>query len=390
MRFKVKFQENGKIKTKEFYANSLQDLFLLEDFPTTIIKIKKVQHFSLGIKNNTDVYYSFFNELLILLKSHLTLQESIELLQEYQKSPQVIELIDRFLLALSNGKNISDEVKKIDKIHYLIPYFLDTAQRNGNYIDAIEGLCEILLQRKLLKEKLIKVMWYPLVLLCTLIICITVMLFFVLPEFEFIFSQFGNDLPFVTQSFLLFKEYMENFYIHFFIGLFLVIIFLFFIYKFNKKLWDTIMFNHLFFISRLYRLFLYYQLFLTIDIALKSKHKIVDILLFSKYSTSNLYLRAKIENIIKLVHNGTLISKAFEKQNIFDTYILRILKIGDNNNNYKKSFEMLINIVKSTFDKKIDKSSQILEPLLILILGIFLLFIMIAVLSPVWEFSKIA
>jgi type II secretory pathway component PulF len=51
---------------------------------------------------------------------------------------------------------------------------------------------------------------------------------------------------------------------------------------------------------------------------------------------------------------------------------------------------MLITIVKSTFDKKIDKSSQILEPLLVLILGIFLLFIMIAVLSPVWEFSKIA
>lgn len=391
MKYKITFQKNNQIHTKILEANNIHHLRSLEEYPDNIIHVEKINSFKAYKLNiNAEDYYNFFYELNILLKSHLSFIDALSLLSQNSYKNQIDIMIKMMIDALKNGKEISSELKKDEKIPYIIIVFLQNAQKNGNYIDSISGLCDIFLLKKQMKLKIIKVLWYPIFLFITMISSMIIMLFYVLPEFEYMFTQLDQTLPLGTQILLKIKYFGVHYYLDIVFFVFsLGVLFLWYKKNYQEK-YHYVLFKKIYFISSIYESFINYQLFIIILKSLQSKQKITDTLSFLKDSTSNIYLNKKIDNIVHLLNSGIPISKAFEEQNIYEPSIIKLLRIADSTNNYIEIFTTLVYVTKNKLEKKIDTFSKVIEPILIVILGTFLLFMILAVLSPVWEFGKIS
>ena len=124
-------------------------------------------------------------------------------------------------------------------------------------------------------------------------------------------------------------------------------------------------------------------------LSLESNIQFIDALWFCSDISSNLYLKTQITLIGKRIENGMNIADAFKKSELFDEKIIRLLYIMDMTGEINTIFKSLVLLKKEQFTLSIERFSKVIEPLLILILGLMVLFIVIAILSPVWEMSNV-
>jgi type II secretory pathway component PulF len=162
-----------------------------------------------------------------------------------------------------------------------------------------------------------------------------------------------------------------------------------YLYKQYKYHFDLILYEKIPFVSQIYKRYLHYQLFLILSISLQSKNTINQTFNFVKNSFQNIYFNEIIKTLIDDINNGQLFYDAFKKEKSFDDYILRLLLLADNTNNYEKCFKSLSKISLGKIDTAVVSLSKYIEPILMLIIGILLLLMILGVMSPVWEFSKI-
>ena len=385
MFYKIIYQKNGKLKEEKIEIQNIKELEKYKN----IIEVHRLDKKRKFKKSKLEDYQLFFDEFTMLLESNLSLSDTIELLKNNNYSSGVSSIIECFDKALQNGTSIYEQLLQYDHFPSEVYFFINNSEKSGDFYHNISALAQIFAYKKSIKDKLIKLLWYPAFLMIALIIALGFMMFIILPEFEYIFVQFNGNLPLATQILLDVKNVLESYYHLVFVFLLCICLLFYYLKSKYKYHFDTLVYLHLPIISKLYQNYLQYQLFLLVSISLQSNNKISETFIFIENSFTNLYFNEKINSIIELINSGSLFHEAFIKQNIFDDWVLRLIYVADNTNNYTKSFTSLSHITLSKIDKNINLLSKISEPLLLLVIGLFLLLVVLGVMSPVWEFSNI-
>jgi type II secretory pathway component PulF len=132
-----------------------------------------------------------FDEINIMLQAGLTFQETIDiLLDKYSINNQEYHILDAIISSLKQGIPIYIGLEKYKyTLGDLVLSFIKLGEQNSNMKDAINSLCIILIKENYNKKQILKKLSYPLLLLCTLIIAITIILIFVIPKIEYMFRQ---------------------------------------------------------------------------------------------------------------------------------------------------------------------------------------------------------
>jgi len=141
--------------------------------------------------------------------------------------------------------------------------------------------------------------------------------------------------------------------------------------------------------SNMYRYMILYKLFLSLSFIVKSKFQFQDALQSSKNISNNLYVKNNFENIIQDINNGYSISRAFEKTNLFDTVTIRLLLTAQKTN----KMEIILEDIQKIYQKKLSQNIKLfttfLEPFLILIISSIVLWLVLAIMTPVWQLSSL-
>ena len=109
----------------------------------------------------------------------------------------------------------------------------------------------------------------------------------------------------------------------------------------------------------------------------------------AKNISHNLYVKRNLENIIRDINNGMSISRSFEKTNLFDKVAIRLLLTAQKTNQMERILEDIQKIYKKRLSQNIEKFTLFLEPLLILIISSVVLWLVLAIMTPVWELSSV-
>ena len=365
---------------------------LVKDLKLTPLKISESKNLdkTLRIKNEDIVLMT--RQLATLLEASTPIVDSIDITARQTKNKNLIQILYNLKEDLVQGKRLGNSMKKFPGI------FSDTyvsmvsaGDSSGNLDTVFSKLADYLEESASIRQKVISALTYPLILIGFSFIVVISLLAFVLPQVIDQFIKAGAELPFITKFLIGISNNI--------IPILLVVTFLsvgfYYVYKkytkkeknkllVDKKILAIPFLGNFILNSELERFSSTMELLLAsgtnLDIALEECSKIFN----------NQYL----SNIIMNARNDVVEGKDFiitMKQNeIFPDIFIQLIASGYRSGNLEKMFNKVSNFMKSEIENKRSVFLSLLEPIVIIFMGGFIMMIVLAILIPIMQMNTLA
>lgn len=332
-------------------------------------------------------------ELSVYLRSGISLLAAIGLLKEQQDSAKTTRFLSQIHKMLTEGEPFSATLKK--QAVFALPDFyiktIEASESSGNLDRVLEQLSDLLTKNHQIESDVQNALIYPIFIFSMSFFVILFLINYVIPKIAEIFTQMNQELPLSTQIVIAAGNFMQSYGIY--ILIFLVILGLIFtvLLRYNENLkrrFDLYllkipMLGKMIFTSEIARFAVISANLLNAGIPL------VQSVLLSSQTFKNSAISEEFKEANKKIVEGTSLSKALNGcQNIkVPKSFIHSLNVGENSGNLP---EMMLNIAELyTYDMKNrqDKFLALLEPAIILFMGIVVGFIVVAMLLPVFNIN---
>ena len=333
------------------------------------------------MKNKKEKILFFTNELAIMLKSGLTFTTAIEIILKEEKDKNFKEVLKKIHKNLIAGKSIFESFKKFDKIFgntYL--YMLRIGEVSGSITERLEDISKSLEFDLANQKKLGGILVYPIVVISLTLIIVTFLLTFILPNFITIFEENQVELPLITRI-LLFMS--RNFhYILFFINMYMnnnkskrI--------KRDKWLLNMRLFGELRKLSLSSDLYHSFSILLSVGIGIIESVEILYI------NINNYYLKENLLEVKKSLLAGNNIATALKKLNLYNERFSILITAGEESGYLSENLLQISKILKQDFEYKLKKLMSLLEPMVVVFLGLIVAFVVVAIYLPILSIGDV-
>ncbi|VWL85454.1 type II secretion system F family protein [Oceanivirga miroungae] len=319
--------------------------------------------------------YEFVIRLYSLINEDIELIKALELISNINKRK-----VNKARLMLEKGYSIEKSFSYISKNKEFLSFF-ETAERTGDLKNALMILKEKYEFTKEFKSKIISLTIYPIIVVIISIIIINILLILVVPKFTDIYKDTNAKLPNMTKLIIFLSDNVFNIFIIF--TLFLIIISISIVFLISKypSFFDEIILK-----IKIVNLIQMTRLSKNISMLLNSNLSLVEALEISM--PSNIFLKNKLRLVVRGIKKGESIYYSFKKAHIFDELFLTYIKISENTGNIKKAFLNISSIYEYETKNMINLYLKLFEPILIIIVAIFIGGITIAIMIPLLDISS--
>lgn len=122
----------------------------------------------------------------------------------------------------------------------------------------------------------------------------------------------------------------------------------------------------------------------TLSLLITSGASIIESLNVTSRVANNIWYKEAIQNASGLVEKGITIASAFEHQNIFPPVLIQMTKVGETTGTVNETLYKVSEYFERDLDLKIKTLTTSIEPLLIVVLGGVVAFLIIAVITPIY------
>lgn len=367
----MKNSDNLEFKSKSIKINSIQNLLLY-----------------LGISFGDKQKEILYNDLGTLLQSGIDLKSSFDLIVKDFDTQHAL-FINKLQQQIIQGTSLS---LAMELSGLFTPYEYHTIQIG----EEIGQLDKVLLdlggyykKRVSQKRQLLQALTYPIVVLFTSLMAIFFMLNFIVPMFADIFSRSGNELPSLTVLILKLSSWSKKYLPG--LMLLLTIVIIFGVYK-KKHPWNRKWYS--FIVSKIPLLGdtiekIYLARFCNAMALLTTAQVPLNrALILCKKMVSYYPIEESLIHIQKQVVLGHSLFESLKEHKIYDSRLLSLIRIGEETNQLPLFFGKLASQYEDVIAYRSESMSSILEPLLILGLGLFVGFILIAMYLPMFQIGS--
>ena len=389
MKYKITYLKENKQTSKIIEVNNIEELKESSLLPKNILDIKEKEDFFsfINIEKKVDLL-PIFRQLNIMLNANLTISEALQLVQQDQKDKKTIQILTIIQNCIKNSTSIEKSFKKYKiNISKSIIIFLELGIQNGNIKKSVNSIVDILTKDQQSLKSLKNSLRYPIILFGSLLVSLVMICVYVVPNFEYIFLSLKDKLPLSTIALLNFKYIVVNYWyiiISFLIG---IIYFFKLLYKKYQLYFDELILK-IPIISEVIKSYLFYKLFLSLYLMVDSKYQFQIALKNSKDLILNLYIKKQLNSILHKLKQGSSISKAFEETKLFDNLIIKLLFTAQTTSNYGDILKDIIGVYDQQFTRSIKNFTSTIEPIVIFIIAIIVLWLILALMSPVWDMGS--
>jgi general secretion pathway protein F len=369
----------------------------LSNFEYDIIKISKVNNIknilNINTKLNTQDILDIFSQIDMMLNANISFIDTLELLIKNEKNIRKLDILNSMINSLNQGKLLENELKIYKKeLSNVVLQLLSLGQKNGNLKQVVKIIVEILNKKVQTKKSYLDAMSYPIVLSITFIISVCIIFGYVIPAFEPLFLQYGNNLPLMTKILLDIKDF---FYQYSFIILLIFLIFGFILYNFYKKSesfklnFDKFLLVDIPIISKLILLSNMLIIFLSLKLLIKQKYKFQESIFLVIELIQNRYLKDIFIGIYKDIVKGRSIQDIFIGIDIFDDIVKKLITIGHRSDQFELVLDKIVTIYQLEYNKKLKQTIKLIEPLFLIIIALLIMWMMLAIFIPMWDMNKV-
>lgn len=331
-------------------------------------------------------------QLATLLEANTPIIEALKITADQSSNKNLVHILFNVREDIIQGKRLGSSMKKYPGVFSDTYTSLVTAGDSSGNLDVIfDRLADYLEESASIKQKVISALTYPFILIGFSIIVIISLLAFVLPQVVGQFIKAGAELPFITKALLGISNNISIIIIL----ITLVIFLLSYAYKQYTKIPKNLINAHkrilylpvignFILISEIEKFSSTMALLLesgsNLDIALDESSKIFN----------NKYLSMLIFTAKQDVVEGKDFVMSLKHTNVFPDIFIQLISSGYKSGNLIKMFSKVSHFMKSEIESKRSIFLSLLEPLVIILMGGFIMLIVLAILIPIMQMNTLS
>lgn len=326
-----------------------------------------------------------------MLKSGIPIAEAIDTIKDQSNNYYFRSVLVQIIKDLENGEMLEKALCKYPKIFdSLYLNLIKIGEESGNLEENLTYLTKQLEKEHEFRQKVIAASLYPSIVLATAVIVGGGISFFVLPKLIDLFKSLDTNLPLTTKILLALATFSKNYGIYVLIGLIaLFILFRFSLrYKNFKYFWDKMVLATPL-IGKLVQGVQMTFICRNIGTMLKSGLPIVKAMKAQEISTANLVYREYIGKLSENIEKGKSIKEILGdgKFKYMPKIAVKMIGVGEKTGKLDESFLYLGDFFEDSVDDASKNFSNVLEPILLLGIGIVVAFVALAIISPIYQFT---
>jgi len=348
------------------------------------------QFLSLGRGKKANQVANFTRELSIMLSASVPLERSLNLLQKLSEDDAFAAIIRDVLDRVRKGSKLADAFETHSVFSGLYVSMVRAGEAGGLLEVTMERLADYLERTKSLKRTAISASIYPAILLVVSVISLVLLLGFVVPEFEELFSDMGAALPLPTQIVLGVGNWVGSYWwliILSVVGLTYLISNSLRNPATRAKLDRLILGNR--FTGDLVAKLDTARLTRTLGTLLQGGVSIVGALNIAKSTVGNSMLREDLSAGEGALKEGKLLSTVLIERGNFPTLAMHMLQVGEETGNLEGMLLKVADIYDLEVNEAVKRFLSLLEPVMILGLGVMVGAIIISILVGIMGINEL-
>lgn len=286
---------------------------------------------------------------------------------------------------ISEGNSLSEAIQKHERIFSRLDVALiAAAEETGDLTKAYSQLVDYHKWREGMQIRVKKATRYPIILLIVVLLTISVMMGFVVPQVVGFIEFNGQELPFYTKLLMAVSGFFVKYWWAVFGGIAFVVGTIVILKKTSEDMaykFDAVMLK-LPIMGEVVRKINTARFAQTFGALFSSGIDVIKCLQSARNTVDNRVIREALEDVEKNVKAGAALSEAF--QGHFPTMIVRMVKVGEESGNLTVVMDQVSEFYTSDVDETVQGMISMLEPLMISILGIMVLWIAVAIFGPIY------
>jgi type IV pilus assembly protein PilC len=345
---------------------------------------------SFGSKELNDKKKEYlYLELSSLLLAGINMKSSFELIisdQPNAKDKMLYEVIQKAVLG---GATFSSALKETGRFSLYEVYSLQIGEETGKLIEVLQDLAKFYNNKIKQRRKIVSALTYPCIVLSTSLGAVFFMLKFVVPMFGDIFKRFGGKLPWITEKIIGVSNGIQNNFWPVFLMLLSIAAFIFFTRKtekfrqvFSKLVLRLPLIGNL--VQKIYLARFCNSMRLLINAKLPLLRAIALIRQMIRYYPIESSLQKVEDDIMK----GKSLHESLQQFKVYPSKMIQLVKVGEETNQLDYFFGKISEQYIEEVEYKTSTLSSIMEPLIIIFLGLVVGLILVSMYLPLFQMSN--
>lgn len=340
-----------------------------------------------GKKPTPDDVASTIRQLSIMIRAGVPLMESLRGLGEQAKSPVLSAALETIAVDVSQGAALSESFARHPAIFpRLAVEMAGMAEAGGNLAESMSKLADHMETGAEITRKVKGALSYPIVVMCISFITVLVMVTFILPRFTKLFNQMGAKLPWTTQM-LISVSHAVTCYWYLFLGGTIALVYLTRKYlrtPGGKRRFDSLALKTPV-IGDVVNKIVLSRVLACMSTLLGSGVPMLRALETSGAAANNEIVKDALLRASRDVAEGNATSQSLRAAGIFPPLVLQMVASGEKTGELPAMLEYVCTLYDRETEAKVKSLTSIIEPIMIVVLGVIVGFIAMSVIVPIYS-----
>ncbi|HTL39258.1 MAG TPA: type II secretion system F family protein [Methylomirabilota bacterium] len=334
---------------------------------------------------------TFIKNLSVMIKAGLPLSRALKVIAVQTPNPKFAKVVADISRMVEGGTALADSLAKYpDVFSAIFVSMVRVGEVSGNLDQNLTYLAEQMQRDYDLMSKAKGSLTYPIIVMGALVIVGFLMFTFVLPKLTATFTEANVALPLTTRVVIFVVNIFAHYGILVMLG-FIGLIFGFIVWR-RSDMGRTV----------LHKVILYTPVISTIVIKInlarfvrvfasliRSGMSIVEALEVSSHVVGNIYYQRVIADAGSKVKMGAPLTSAFKKEpKLFSNLVIQMMEVGEESGTTEAVLTEVANFYESEVDQTMKNLSSILEPVMMMVIGVVVGFLALALITPIYSITQ--
>jgi type IV pilus assembly protein PilC len=326
-----------------------------------------------------------------MVNSGLPILRALSILADQTENPELGRVLGLVRTDVEQGASLSGAMAKHPKVfNDLFVAMVKSGEMGGSLDDVLMRLADMIEAEVKLRGKIKSAMTYPVAVVALVVLIMSAMLLFVVPQFQTIFATLGGTLPLPTRVLLMMSNAFKKYWFVVLIG---TLAFRFFFKRWKKTPAGRVIVDR----AKL-RVPIFGVIFQkvalsrfasTFSMLLRSGVPILQALEIVSQTVNNRVVGTAIEDVETSVREGESMSKPLMSHAVFPPMVVQMIAVGEETGNVDTMLEKVATFYDAEVEASVDALTSLIEPLLIAVIGGCVGAAVIALYMPMFNIIKL-
>ena len=330
----------------------------------------------------------FSRQFATMIDSGLNVVAALAILEEQTEDKALAEVLEELRSDVEGGLLLSEAMGRHPKVFSRLYVAMVEAGEAAGILDIVLDRVALQIEKELqLKRRVKGAMVYPAIVLCFAFLVLTGMLLFLVPIFVQLFDQLGGDLPFLTEIVMKVSNVVRNYWYIVF-PLIFGTIYAFFRWKkteSGRRIWDRFRVRIPLGIGSVVLKVGMARFSRTLASLVGAGVDIVQALEITGSTSGNTMIEDATTEVRERVQQGTTIAQPLMEAPIFPPMVGHMIRVGEETGELERMLTKVADFYEDEVDAAIQSLTSIIEPLLMIMVGMIVGVIVIAMYLPMFK-----